>query len=98
MRSGNNLFHSFSQFMQVKDLTINQLKTIIRETVQDSFAALVKELKSHSSQKQTFAEARAIDRLSDIDDASRWITTIEEGEEIDETALDDWLITRGYSI
>ena len=84
--------------MQVKDLTIDQLKTIIRETVQDSLAALVKELKGHSSQERQSAEARAIDRLSDIDDPTRWITTIEEGEDIDETALNDWLTTRGYSI
>jgi hypothetical protein len=84
--------------MQVKDLTIDQLKTIIRETVQDSLTALVKELMSHSSQVRTSAEARAIDRLSDIDAPDRWITTIEEGEEIDETALNDWLTTRGYSI
>ncbi len=84
--------------MQVKDLTIDQLKIIIRETVQDSLAALVKELKIHSSQERLSAEARAIDRLSDIDDPSCWITTIEEGETIDETALNDWLTTRGYSI
>jgi hypothetical protein len=84
--------------MQVKDLTIDQLKTLIRETVQDSLAALVKELKSDPSKARISAEARAIDRLADIDDPSRWITTIEEGEEIDEMALNDWLITRGYSI
>ncbi len=84
--------------MQVKDLTIDQLKTIIRETVQDSLAALVKELNNSSSPGRMSAEARAIDRLSDIDNSSRWITTIEEGEEIDETALNDWLTTRGYSI
>ncbi len=83
--------------MQVKDLTIDQLKIIIRETVQDSLASLVKELKIHSSQGRS-AEARAIDRLSNIDDPSRWITTIEEGEEVDEAELNDWLTTRGYSI
>ena len=53
--------------MQVKDLTIDQLKTIIRETVQDSLAVLVKELKTNSSRVRTSTEARAIDRLSDID-------------------------------
>ncbi len=84
--------------MQVKDLTIDQLKTIIRETLQDSLAALVKELKTNSSQVRTSAEARAIDRLSDIDASDRWITTIEKGSEIDEIELNDWLTTRGYSI
>lgn len=84
--------------MQVKDLTIDQLKTIIRETVQDSLAALVKELNNNASPGKMSAEARAIDRLSEIDDPSRWITTIEAGEEIDETALNVWLTTRGYSI
>ena len=84
--------------MQVKDLTIDQLKTIIRETVQDSLAVLVKELKTNSSRVRTSTEARAIDRLSDIDVSDRWITTIEKGEEIDETKLNDWLTTRGYSI
>jgi hypothetical protein len=84
--------------MQVKDLTIDELKTIIRETVQDSLAALVKELNSNSNPGKMSAEARAIDRLADIDAPSRWITTIEAGEEIDETALNSWLTTRGYSI
>ena len=77
--------------MQVKDLTIDQLKTIIRETVQDSLAALVKELKSNSNSGRQSSEARSIDRLAEIEDPSRWITAIEEGEEIDETALNNWL-------
>ncbi|MEA5450098.1 hypothetical protein VB780_16070 [Leptolyngbya sp. CCNP1308] len=42
------------------------------------------------------AEARAIDRIGDLDDPSQWVTVIEEGEEVDEDALNRWLKARGY--
>ena len=42
------------------------------------------------------AEAKAISRLPDQDDPSKWITSIEEDEPIDETALNAWLEKKGY--
>jgi hypothetical protein len=42
------------------------------------------------------AEAKAISRLSDEDDPSKWITVMEAQEEVDEQALDAWLETEGY--
>lgn len=42
------------------------------------------------------AEARAIDRIKDLDDPSQWVTVIKEGEEVDEEALNRWLKARGY--
>jgi hypothetical protein len=73
--------------IQVKDLTLDQLKTIIRETVQETLATLVAELQSPSVPALRSAEARAIERLTSLDDPTQWITTIEAGTELDETAL-----------
>jgi hypothetical protein len=42
------------------------------------------------------AEAKAISRLADQDDPSKWITSIEEDEQIDEQALNAWLEKKGY--
>ena len=42
------------------------------------------------------AEAKAISRLSDEDDPSKWITVMEAQEVVDEQALDAWLETEGY--
>ena len=42
------------------------------------------------------AEAKAISRLPDQDDPSKWITSIEEDEPIDEQALNAWLEKKGY--
>ena len=42
------------------------------------------------------AEAKAISRLPDQDDSSKWITSIEEDEQIDEQALKAWLEKKGY--
>jgi hypothetical protein len=84
--------------MQVKDLTIDQLKAIIRETVQETLATLVAELQPHRTSSDLSAEARAIERLVSLDDPTQWITTIVAGEEIDETALNDWLNHRGHPI
>jgi hypothetical protein len=84
--------------MQVKDLTIDQLKTIIRETVQETLVTLVAELQSRPTSSSLSAEARAIERLASLDDPTQWITTIVAGEEIDEPALNDWLAHRGNAI
>ena len=42
------------------------------------------------------AEAKAIARLADEDDESQWITVVREDDEIDEEALNEWLVKRGY--
>ena len=42
------------------------------------------------------AEAKAIARLADEDDGSQWITVVHEDDEIDEEALNEWLVKGGY--
>jgi hypothetical protein len=37
------------------------------------------------------AEEKAIERIKDLDDPSQWITTIQEGDEINEQELEEWL-------
>ncbi|MDB9524672.1 hypothetical protein PN498_01615 [Oscillatoria sp. CS-180] len=46
--------------------------------------------------KKKSAEERAIERMGDSGDPTKWITVVEEGEEIDEIALNNWLESRGY--
>jgi len=41
------------------------------------------------------AEAKAIARLTDEEDESKWITVVHEENEIDEEALNEWLVKRG---
>jgi hypothetical protein len=36
------------------------------------------------------AEARAVGRLVDVDDATQWITGLEEGQTIDTESLNHW--------
>jgi len=56
------------------------------------YQTLVKELTAQS------AEAKAIARLEDEDDESKWITAIEEGEEVDVEANLEYLRQRGYKV
>jgi predicted hydrolase (HD superfamily) len=56
------------------------------------YQTLVKELIAQS------AEAKAIARLEDEDDESKWITAIEEGEEVDVEANLEYLRQRGYKV
>ncbi|MFM7381492.1 MAG: hypothetical protein ACKO1W_00300, partial [Microcystaceae cyanobacterium] len=42
------------------------------------------------------AEALALERIKDIDDPSKWITVVEADEPIDEQAIEEWLVQRGY--
>jgi len=42
------------------------------------------------------AEAKAISRLPDQDDPTKWITSIGEDEQVDEKALNAWLEKKGY--
>ena len=44
------------------------------------------------------AEEKAIERIKDLDDPNQWITTIQEGDEINEQELEEWLKKRGYKI
>jgi len=46
------------------------------------------------------AEGKALQRIDslDPDDATQWITVVEEGQEIDDEALDQWLKERGYKV
>ena len=44
------------------------------------------------------AEEKAIERIKDLDDPSQWITTIQEGDEINEQELEEWLKKRGYKV
>ncbi|NUN64239.1 hypothetical protein HCU40_05635 [Pseudanabaena biceps] len=56
------------------------------------YQTLGKELTAQSS------EARAIARLEDEDDESKWITVIEEDEEVDVEASLEYLRQRGYKV
>ncbi|WP_235620756.1 hypothetical protein [Halothece sp. PCC 7418] len=46
------------------------------------------------------AEGKALQRIDslDPDDPTQWITVVEEGQEIDDEALDQWLKERGYEV
>ena len=46
------------------------------------------------------AEGKALQRIDslDPDDPTQWITVVEEGQEIDDKALDQWLRERGYEV
>jgi len=46
------------------------------------------------------AEGKALQRIDslDPDDPTQWITVVEEGQEIDDEALDQWLKERGYKV
>ncbi len=44
------------------------------------------------------AEARAIERIPDLDDPSKWITVIESGEEVDVDGACQRLRERGFEI
>ena len=56
------------------------------------YQTLGKELTTQSS------EAKAIARLEDEDDDSKWITVIEEGQEVDVEASLEYLRQRGYKV
>jgi hypothetical protein len=78
-----------------------QLETLSEEdlrTIQDFVDYLVWKHRGHTAQPlvKRSAEARALERIKDLDDPTQWITVIEEGEEVDEAALTDWLKSRGY--
>ncbi len=76
-------------------------KEQLLKEIQDSPEALIKEvldflLFARSRNYLHSAEAKAISRLPDQDDPSKWITSIDEDEPIDEQALNAWLEQKGY--
>jgi hypothetical protein len=76
---------------QLQTLSEDQLRTI-----QDFVDYLVWKQQRPPTEKRS-AEARAIERLQDLDHPSQWITVVEADEDIDEEALDIWLDSRGYN-
>jgi hypothetical protein len=66
------------------------IQTLPKEQKWQVYQALGAELAPQS------AEAKAIARLADEDDESQWITVVHEEDEIDEEALNEWLVKRGY--
>ncbi|MEY3302759.1 MAG: hypothetical protein ACK5RE_05670 [Pseudanabaena sp.] len=66
------------------------IQTLPKEQKWQVYQALGAELAPQS------AEAKAISRLADEDDESMWITVVHEDDEIDEEALNEWLVKRGY--
>jgi hypothetical protein len=66
------------------------IQTLPKEQKWQIYQALGVELAPQS------AEAKAIARLADEDDESQWITVVHEDDEIDEEALNEWLVKRGY--
>jgi len=59
---------------------------------------LIAYIKKGISDRPSLAVKKAIERIKDLDDPSQWITTIQEGDEINEQELEEWLKKRGYKI
>ena len=81
-------------------MTISNLQAIKNEIDQMNLAEK-RELIAYIAQKvqyesPIYAESKAIDRLGDIDNPDQWITTLNQGDEINDKALNDWLKKRGY--
>ena len=83
---------------QLKTLSVEDLQTI-----QDFVDYLVwkhQPAEAPSAVKKS-AEALAIERIPDLDDPTKWITVIDEGDEVDEVELDsayERLRTQGFEI
>jgi hypothetical protein len=69
---------------------LSLIQTLPKDQKWQVYQALGAELAPQS------AEAKAIARLADEDDESQWITVVHEDDEIDEEALNEWLVKRGY--
>ncbi|MGB3201652.1 MAG: hypothetical protein WBA99_12160 [Nodosilinea sp.] len=80
-----------------------QLKTLSEaelNTIRDFVDYLV--WKHHGDEAQPLdkrsAEARAMERIKDLDDPTQWVTVIEAGEEVDVERLHQRLRDRGFQI
>jgi hypothetical protein len=80
-----------------------QLKTLSEDelrTIQDFVDYLIwkhhRQTESVGPKKST--EARAIERLKDLDDPTKWVTVIEEGQEIDIETAYQRLRERGFPV
>ncbi|MDX2256805.1 MAG: hypothetical protein NW214_14935 [Pseudanabaenaceae cyanobacterium bins.39] len=77
-------------------ISFNSILKIIKDLPKPQkwqiYQALAKELTIQS------AETKAIARLEDEEDESKWITAISEGEEIDVEANLEYLRQRGYKV
>ncbi|MGF1520515.1 MAG: hypothetical protein ACFCVB_22350 [Nodosilinea sp.] len=78
-----------------------QLKTLSAadlQTIQDFVAYLAwkHQPEDAAAAPKKSAEARAIERIADLDDPTQWVTVIEAGAEVDEDVLNNWLKARGY--
>jgi hypothetical protein len=59
---------------------------------------LIAYIKKGISDRTFSAEEKAIERIKDLDAPNQWITTIQEGDEINEQELEEWLKKRGHKI
>jgi hypothetical protein len=59
---------------------------------------LIAYIKKGTSDRPSSAEEKSIERIKDLDDPSQWITTIQEGDEINEQELEEWLRKSGHKI
>jgi hypothetical protein len=78
---------------QLKTLSADDLRTI-HDFV--AYLAWKHRPEEAAAAPKKSAEARAIERIADLDDPTKWITVIEAGEEVDEDVLNSWLKARGY--
>jgi hypothetical protein len=69
---------------------LSTIETLSNKQKWQLYQALGAEIASQS------AEAKAIARLQDENDPSKWISAIDEDEEIDEQDLNIWLARKGY--
>lgn len=86
--------------MSTIDLIIEKIQTLPSEK-QDQLLDFIEFLmvKYQKTNSKKSAEQLAIERSKDLDDPDnpdKWITVIEADDEIDEQALEKWLVKRGY--
>lgn len=89
-----NLIEQITQHLH--DLSADELQTV-HDFVE--FLLWKHERANAPALRPKSAKQRAIERMGDGDDPSKWITTMEIGDEIDEAALErleQWLVERGY--
>jgi hypothetical protein len=81
---------------QLKTLSAEELHTV--QDFVDYIAWKRQRDEPPPSAPKKSAEERAVERLKDEDDPTKWITVMEAGEEIDVEALHQYLRDRGYPV